>query len=68
MDLSENQFFGSIPSSYGDMAKLQYLSLANNLFDSGIPSELGRLELLETLILGKSTQHFHHHVHSPLCS
>ena len=46
-----NQLTGPIPSSLGNLANLEILSLADNSLGGPIPSQLGNLAALETLDL-----------------
>ncbi|KAL1819751.1 hypothetical protein ACET3Z_014620 [Daucus carota] len=50
--ISQNQFFGQIPSSLYKCKTLQYLSLSYNGFDGSIPREIGNLTMLKSLYLG----------------
>ncbi|GMI86535.1 HAESA-like 2 [Hibiscus trionum] len=43
LQLSNNNFSGDIPPSFGQMRSLKFLSLAGNLLDGNIPSFLGNL-------------------------
>ncbi|RLN08648.1 hypothetical protein C2845_PM11G16530 [Panicum miliaceum] len=57
LDLSNNYLYGSIPPSIGNLTKLTYLDLSNNINGSWclsghIPATIGMLENLETLNLG----------------
>ncbi|CAA0836650.1 Leucine-rich repeat protein kinase family protein [Striga hermonthica] len=51
LDLSQNQFFGSIPVSIGELKLLSVLDLSENQLNGSIPSEIGRLESLKSLYL-----------------
>ncbi|KAF1001891.1 hypothetical protein AG4045_029846 [Apium graveolens] len=50
--ISQNQFFGQIPSTLYKCKTLQYLSLSFNGFDGIIPREIGNLTMLNSLYLG----------------
>ena len=54
LDLSDNQFSGSIPSGLGDLSNLETLNLSKNQLAGAIPSGLGDLSNLETLNLSKN--------------
>ncbi|CAH9134958.1 unnamed protein product [Cuscuta epithymum] len=49
LDLSANNFHGSIPPSFGNLPHLEFLDLSFNNFENSIPKELGRLRNLKTL-------------------
>ncbi|KAL4596718.1 hypothetical protein ACB092_12G183300 [Castanea dentata] len=52
LDLSYNNFkFSQIPSSIGNISKLQYLRLSNSFFAGQIPSEISQLSKLSSLDL-----------------
>ena len=51
LDLSGNQFKGSIPRDIGGMTNLVELNLANNQFSGSVPPELSNLSRLRTLAL-----------------
>ncbi|RCV09730.1 hypothetical protein SETIT_2G052700v2 [Setaria italica] len=51
IDLSNNSFEGSIPSSIGRLASLHGLNMSHNNFTGEIPSQLGRLTRLESIDL-----------------
>ncbi|KAL3754371.1 hypothetical protein ACJRO7_001582 [Eucalyptus globulus] len=51
VDLTGNSLKGTIPSSFGNMLKLEYLSLFDNQFGGEIPSSFGRLSHLKFLLL-----------------
>ncbi|GKV43440.1 hypothetical protein SLEP1_g50729 [Rubroshorea leprosula] len=65
MDLSENYFNGSIPSSINKLEKLQVLLLENNELSGNIPS-MNRLNKLWTLDL--SNNNLFGNIPSSLCS
>ncbi|XP_004236615.1 leucine-rich repeat receptor-like tyrosine-protein kinase PXC3 [Solanum lycopersicum] len=54
LDLSNNNFQGSIPFAFGKLPELQYLDLSFNKFGNSIPSELGKLRSLKALNLSKN--------------
>ncbi|OIT38110.1 PREDICTED: leucine-rich repeat receptor-like tyrosine-protein kinase PXC3 [Nicotiana attenuata] len=54
LDLSHNNFQGSIPLSFGNLSMLQYLDLSFNKFGNSIPSELGKLKNLKALNLSNN--------------
>ncbi|KAI7991214.1 Leucine-rich repeat receptor-like tyrosine-protein kinase PXC3 [Camellia lanceoleosa] len=54
LDLSSNNFHGSIPPSFGNLSELEFLDLALNKFGSSIPVELGRLRNLRSLNLSNN--------------
>lgn len=49
LDLSGNDFQGSIPPSFGSLSHLEFLDLSFNNFEGSIPRELGSLRNLRTL-------------------
>ncbi|KAK8652879.1 hypothetical protein V6N13_126902 [Hibiscus sabdariffa] len=52
LQLTNNNFSGDIPPSFGQMRSLKVLSLGGNLLDGKIPSFLGNLTELTHLYLG----------------
>ncbi|KAL3533788.1 hypothetical protein ACH5RR_007309 [Cinchona calisaya] len=54
LDLSYNNFHGSIPREFGNLSELQVLDLSFNKFGSSIPVELGRLKNLKSLNLSNN--------------
>ena len=52
IDLSDNQFHGSIPKAVGMLSRLEYLSFNNNKFSGQIPASIGLLSSLSTCTLG----------------
>lgn len=54
LDLSYNNFHGSIPSAFGNMSELEFLDLSLNKFEGPIPSELGGLRNLRSLNLSNN--------------
>ncbi|KAJ8565064.1 hypothetical protein K7X08_001524 [Anisodus acutangulus] len=54
LDLSNNNFQGSIPVAFGNLSELQYLDLSFNKFGNSIPSELGMLRNIKALNLSKN--------------
>ncbi|XP_042493656.1 leucine-rich repeat receptor-like tyrosine-protein kinase PXC3 [Macadamia integrifolia] len=51
LDLSFNNFHGSIPSAFGNLSELWFLDLSWNKFESSIPPELGNITSLRSLNL-----------------
>ena len=51
LSLSSNSFSGQIPSSFGNLTKLQILNLEINSFSGQIPASLGNLTQLKILDL-----------------
>lgn len=54
LDLSNNNFHGSVPPEFGNLSKLEFLDLSFNKFGSSIPSEWGRLRNLRSLNLSNN--------------
>ncbi|KAF7145611.1 hypothetical protein RHSIM_Rhsim04G0102200 [Rhododendron simsii] len=54
LDLSYNNFQGSIPPALGNLSKLEFLDLSYNRFGSLIPADLGRLTHLRSLNLSNN--------------
>lgn len=54
LDLSYNNFHGSIPSAFGNLSQLEFLDLSLNKFGGPIPPELGRLRNLRSLNLSNN--------------
>ena len=52
LNLNNNNFGGTLPSSFGGLALLRYLGLANNSLSGSIPSTYSSLTALTTLNLG----------------
>ncbi|KAK9056075.1 hypothetical protein SSX86_027162 [Deinandra increscens subsp. villosa] len=50
--LTSNTFRGTLPSSITNSSKLWIVELSNNSFSGSIPVTIGKLELLERLLLG----------------
>jgi hypothetical protein len=48
LDLSHNDFKGTIPTALGLLTDLYYLNLSENNFSGTIPTEFGELQLLST--------------------
>nr|DAD33771.1 TPA_asm: hypothetical protein HUJ06_012622 [Nelumbo nucifera] len=46
LDLHRNQLNGSIPSTLGNLSRIQYLDLSENSLSGSIPDSLGNLKLL----------------------
>ncbi|XP_057796921.1 receptor-like protein 9DC3 [Salvia miltiorrhiza] len=51
IDLSSNNFSGSIPDSIGNLNSLRYLNLSHNNLMGHIPASLGNISVLESLDL-----------------
>ncbi|KAK8648345.1 hypothetical protein V6N13_129099 [Hibiscus sabdariffa] len=49
LDLSGNQFRGSVPASLGNLTKITSLDFSDNLFEGQIPDVFGNLNKLTTL-------------------
>ncbi|XP_047318190.1 leucine-rich repeat receptor-like tyrosine-protein kinase PXC3 [Impatiens glandulifera] len=49
LDLSYNNFHGSIPPAFGNLSHLEFLDLSSNMLGGVIPSELGKLRNLLSL-------------------
>jgi Leucine-rich repeat (LRR) protein len=54
LDLSNNDFHGSIPSAFGNLSELEFLDLSLNKFGGLVPRELGSLRNLRTLNLSNN--------------
>ncbi|KAL5137652.1 Leucine-rich repeat receptor-like tyrosine-protein kinase PXC3 [Glycine soja] len=54
LDLSNNDFHGLIPPTFGNLFYLKYLDLSSNKFKGSIPPELGALRSLKTLNLSNN--------------
>ncbi|KAK7830498.1 leucine-rich repeat receptor-like tyrosine-protein kinase pxc3 [Quercus suber] len=54
LDLSYNDFDGSIPSAFGNLSDLEFLDLSSNKFEGSIPIELASLTNLKTLNLSSN--------------
>lgn len=54
LDLSYNNFHGSIPSAFGNMSELEFLDLSLNKFEGSVPPELGGLRNLRSLNLSNN--------------
>ncbi|KAA8518179.1 hypothetical protein F0562_015653 [Nyssa sinensis] len=54
LDLSYNNFHGSIPPAFGNLSKLEFLDLSSNKFGNSIPADLGRLRNLRSLNLSNN--------------
>ncbi|KAM2492304.1 hypothetical protein PS1_043857 [Malus domestica] len=57
LDLTGNNFSGSIPDSFGCFQKLEVLSLVYNLIESTIPPFLGSISTLKMLNLSYKPFH-----------
>ncbi|KAM2143714.1 hypothetical protein ACFX1R_047477 [Malus domestica] len=55
LDLSGNFLVHNIPSSLGNCSQLRTLLLYSNMFEEGIPAELGWLQALEVLDVSRNT-------------
>ncbi|XP_057798000.1 receptor-like protein 9DC3 [Salvia miltiorrhiza] len=54
IDLSSNNFSGSIPDSIGNLNSLRYLNLSHNNLMGHIPASLGNISVLESLDLSSN--------------
>ncbi|ONH95311.1 hypothetical protein PRUPE_7G063100 [Prunus persica] len=54
LDLSYNDFQGSIPSAFGNLSQLEFLDLSLNKFGGSLPPELGNLRNLRSLNLSNN--------------
>ncbi|XP_057797815.1 putative receptor like protein 25 [Salvia miltiorrhiza] len=54
IDLSSNNFSGSIPDSIGNLNSLRYLNLSHNNLMGHIPASLGNINVLESLDLSSN--------------
>ncbi|KAJ3304156.1 hypothetical protein HDU76_005244, partial [Blyttiomyces sp. JEL0837] len=54
LDVSDNLFSGSIPSSIGSLAKLSTIDFSLNSFSGQIPDSIGSLSQLQTLDLAEN--------------
>ncbi|GJV96790.1 kinase-like domain-containing protein [Tanacetum coccineum] len=54
LSFSENQLFGSLPSSIGNLVGLSFLDLQSNRFKGKIPSTIGKLQKLQALGLNSN--------------
>ncbi|KAL8479436.1 hypothetical protein ACS0TY_026359 [Phlomoides rotata] len=57
IDISENNFSGSIPEVLGKLDSLRYLNFSHNDLTGHIPSSLGNMTLLESLDLSTNQLH-----------
>jgi hypothetical protein len=55
LDLDKNRFVGTVPSFFGLLPSIQYISLDNNKLHGPIPSSLGLLTQLRVLLLQKNS-------------
>lgn len=55
LDLSNNEFFGTIPGRITDLYGLSYLNLSGNKFDGGLPGGFQNLQQLRVLDLHNNT-------------
>ncbi|XP_058222206.1 MDIS1-interacting receptor like kinase 2-like [Rhododendron vialii] len=51
LDLKDNSFYGTIPSSISNLSELSFLSLSRNQFHGPIPSSIGLLGNLSVVLL-----------------
>ncbi|KAF7138826.1 hypothetical protein RHSIM_Rhsim07G0202600 [Rhododendron simsii] len=51
LDLKDNSFYGTIPSSISNLSELSFLSLSRNQFHGPIPSSIGLLGNLNVVLL-----------------
>ncbi|KAM7477761.1 hypothetical protein LguiA_025974 [Lonicera macranthoides] len=51
LELAENQFIGSIPTSLTNVSNLEFLQLSNNNFTGNIPTNFGSLQNLQYLLM-----------------
>ena len=54
LDLSNNNFDGSIPPAFGNLSDLEVLDLSSNKFQGSIPPQLGGLTNLKSLNLSNN--------------
>lgn len=54
LDLSNNNFGGLIPPSFGTLSELEVLDLSSNKFEGSIPSQFGGLTSLKSLNLSNN--------------
>ncbi|MFQ6624297.1 hypothetical protein Gotur_004402 [Gossypium turneri] len=54
IDFSDNQFFGELPKTLGELHSLIVLNLSHNCLTGPIPSSLGDLSELESLDLSSN--------------
>lgn len=54
LDLSNNQFEGSIPGTIGELVALDFLNFSKNTFTGYIPASIGNLKNLESLDLSRN--------------
>lgn len=54
IDLSDNEFSGTIPQSIGKLNSLKYLNLSHNSLTGNIPASLGNISELESLDLSSN--------------
>ncbi|KAG9453538.1 hypothetical protein H6P81_006442 [Aristolochia fimbriata] len=54
LDLSNNNFTGPIPDTFGDLRSLYLLNLSHNALSGSIPASLANLEELESLDLSQN--------------
>ncbi|KAL8479434.1 hypothetical protein ACS0TY_026357 [Phlomoides rotata] len=57
IDMSENNFSGSIPEIIGKLDSLRYLNFSHNVLTGHIPSSLGNMSFLESLDLSTNQLH-----------
>ncbi|PIN17095.1 Leucine-rich repeat protein [Handroanthus impetiginosus] len=54
LDFSNNQFYGSIPHSIGNLNLLIYMNLSHNMLEGKIPTSFGNISELEQLDLSSN--------------
>lgn len=54
LDVSANEFSGTLPAAWGGITSLQYLNLSNNRLTGALPQSIVNWDALETLRLGNN--------------
>jgi Leucine-rich repeat (LRR) protein len=54
LDVSANEFSGTLPAAWGGIRSLQYLNLSNNRLTGALPQSIVNWDALETLRLGNN--------------